>query len=147
MIRSTVPHTLHKLSQSLPPAVGGEDVNDPKVISKMSLSLSLSAKTTELSKKLPDVDAVDNMKSVDLIVETPPVAVSLTEVSLPVVQAELSLLHLADLKQVVDRLGADHRVVVVVGGVVGSRSKFNILLVMVLVSLRVDLLSRLRRKY
>ena len=88
------------------------------------------------------------MKSVDLIVETPPVAVSLTEVSLPVVQAELSLLHLADLKEVVDRLGADHRVVVVVGGVVGSRSKFNILLmVVVMVSLRVDPLSRLRRKY
>ena len=65
----------------------------------------------------PDVDAVHNMKSVDLIVETPPVAVSLTEISLPVVQSELSLLNLADLKQVVDSLGTDHRVVVVVAGV------------------------------
>ena len=71
------------------------------------------------------------MKSVDLIVETPPVAVSLTEVSLPVVQAELSLLHLADLKQVVDSLGADHRVVVL----------------LVVVSLRVDLQSGMRLKY
>ena len=87
------------------------------------------------------------MKSVDLIVETPPVAVSLPEVPLPVVQPELSLLHLADLKQVVNSLGVDHRVVVVVGGVEDSLCKFNILLVVVVVSLRVDLQSRLRLKY
>ena len=74
------------------------------------------------------------MKSVDLIVETPPVAVSLTEVSLPVVQAELSLLHLADLKEVVDSPGTDHRVVVVVVG--GD-----------VVSLRVDLQSGMRLEY
>ena len=85
------------------------------------------------------------MKSVDLIVETPPVAVSLTEVLLPVVQSELSLLNLADLKQVVDSLSADHRVVVVVGGVVDSLCKFNILLVVI--NLRVDLQSRMRLKY
>ena len=72
------------------------------------------------------------MQSVDLIVEMPPVAVSVTEVALPVVQAELSLLHLADLEQVVDRLGADHRVVV---------------LLLLVVSLRVDLQSGMRLKY
>ena len=66
-----------------------------------------------------------------MIDEMPPVAVSVTEVALPVVQAELSLLHLADLEQVVDRLGADHRVVVL----------------LVVVSLRVDLLSGMRLKY
>ena len=75
------------------------------------------------------------MQSVDLIVETPPVAVSITEVSLPVVQAELSLLDLPDLKQVVDSLGTDHRVVVVVGGVRNRHSGADIL--------RVDLQSRL----
>ena len=89
--------------------------------------------------KSPDVYAVHNMQSVDLIVETPPVAVSITEVSLPVVQAELSLLHLPDLKQVVDSLGTDHRVVVVAGGVRDRQSGADIL--------RVDFQSRLGLEY
>ena len=89
--------------------------------------------------KSPDVYAVHNMQSVDLIVETPPVAVSITEVSLPVVQAELSLLHLPDLKQVVDSLGTDHRVVVVVAGVRNRHSGAH--------TLRVDLQSLMRLKY
>ena len=63
---------------------------------------------------LPDVNPIHNMNSVDLIVDVPPVAVPVPEVPLPVVEGELPAVHLLDLKQVVDSLGADDGVVIAV---------------------------------
>ena len=91
-----LPDTLQKVSNFLSPTIGGEDINDSKVISH--------------------INTINNMQGVHLTVERPPVVIPVPEVLLPVTQAELPLPGLSDLEQVTDCLLADDGVVVVTGG-------------------------------